>query len=93
MTATHPMQRLVPDVPVEGPVPERDPEYGVVYRIVDEVASLREEIEEEVEFDSIETGADGFVHLRLRGDRVARVAMTGPHADDRLVVLDPVPVR
>lgn len=88
---THPMQRLLPDVPVTGPVPERDPEYGIVYTIVDAVSFDVDEIREEVEFDSISTSSDGYVHLTLRGRPVARAAMTGPHADDRLIILDPVP--
>jgi hypothetical protein len=87
------MQELTP-TPIAGNTPARDPEFGVVYRIVQEYETVREEIEEEVHHDGIELVADPpqvFLTLR-RGKRTTRVAslcMTGMHVDSRLVIMDP----
>lgn len=87
---SHPMQRLI-DVPVVGPVPERDPEFGVVFDIISMVAWNRKDILEEEQFDSIQTTSEGYVHLMWKRNRVARVCLTSQHADAQLRVLDPMP--
>lgn len=79
-TRSHPMQRLT-EIPVTGPVPETDPEYGIVWTIVDNVDMRAGEIRDEVDFDGIRTDADGTVHLTLsrysdrykKGDRLGSV--------------------
>lgn len=95
MTTTHTLQRLTA-TPITGPTPERDPEFGVVYRILEEYEANREDIEFEVHHDGIELVAEPpQVFLTLKGkrkvktERVATLAMTGYHVDDHLVVLDP----
>lgn len=89
------MQHLTP-TPIVGPTPERDPEYGVVYRIVEEYDMVKDEIMEEVWHNGIELVADPpqvFLTLketkRSKTRRVACLCMTGMHADSRLVVMDP----
>ena len=68
----HPMQRLIPSVPVTGETPDQDPDYGRSYRVVEQVAMLADEIQEEVWFDGILTSADGNVHLTAGGTAWAR---------------------
>jgi hypothetical protein len=83
------MQHLTP-TPIAGKTPERDPEFGVVYRIVEEYETNREEILEEIHHDALELVADPpQVFLTLKKHRVACLTMTGMHADSRLVVMDP----
>jgi hypothetical protein len=84
----HPMQHLIPAVPVTGETPDQDPDYGRSYRVVEQVALRTGEIQEEVWFDGIRTRADGDVHLTAGGTPVARAAMSDNHADARLVLLD-----
>lgn len=94
--AEHSLQRLVPKaVTVVGPTPARDPEFGVVYRILEEIAANYDELSEEIWFDTIELVADPpAVYLALRKnrkkklDRVATACMTGMHADSRLSIMD-----
>lgn len=87
---SHHMQYLVPQgITVTGDTPDRDPDYGHTHRTVGEAGALAADIQEEVDFDGIETSANGDVHLTLKGSRVARVALTSYHADARLTVLDP----
>lgn len=90
MSNRHPFQRLIPDVPVTGAVPDDDPFYGWSYRVVEAVAAHADELREEVWFDGIRTEANGDVHLTLAGGPVARAAMSDHHADARLRILDPV---
>lgn len=85
---THHMQYLT-TVPVTGPTPDTDPEYGRTHRLVSEIAHQVDEIREEVDFDGIETDPAGDVHLTLRGTRVARAYMTSFHADAHLSLGDP----
>lgn len=81
------MKHLIPSIPITGPAPETN--YGSAYRTVAEIASLLDEILEEVWFDGIETDVEGGVHLTLEGERVALARMDGPHADSRLSIEDP----
>lgn len=89
------MQDLTP-TPITGPTPARDPEFGVVYRIVQEYEAHRGAILEEVAHDGIELVADPpQVFLTWKGtrkvktDRVATLCMSGMHADSTLVIMDP----
>jgi hypothetical protein len=89
------MQHLT-TTPIVGDTPSRDPEFGVVYRIIEEYDMVKDEIQEEVWHNGIELVADPpqvFLTLkqskRAKTIRVACLAMTGMHADSRLVVKDP----
>jgi hypothetical protein len=84
------MKHLTTTTPITGPTPARDPEYGIVYRIVQEYDFVKDEILEEVDHDGIELVAEPpQVFLTLKRERVATLCMTGMHADSRLVVMDP----
>jgi len=87
------MQHLT-TTPITGPTPARDPEYGVVYRIVQEYAAVKDEIMEEIHHNGIELVADPpqvFLTLKTQAKttRVACLTMTGMHADSRLSIMDP----
>jgi hypothetical protein len=83
------MQHLT-STPITGDTPVRDPEFGVVYRIIEEYDFLKDEVQEEIDHDGIELVADPpQVFLTLKRQRVASLCMSGMHADSRLVVRDP----
>lgn len=76
--------------PIKGDTPARDPEFGVVYRIIEEYNAVKGEIQEEIDHDGIELVADPpQVFLTLKKHRVACLTMTGMHADSRLSIMDP----